>query len=263
MRRRPHERKRKRDQTDPSKASPVVGGDAPLKDNPFWSSTSGQQPPADVPQSENKRQQGDRSPAPGSYLGRAEYISGVVPIDEEDARMYLPESQPNIPDADMQYLRNIGAFDLPARPICSSLIEGYFERCAPWMPIVDKIELDGPKASMLLLQAIFVAGSRTSTAPQVQAAGRDFYRRAKALFNMEIEKAPLNVIRAICIVQWWNPSGPEHVSMNASSFWLHMGVALAHQIGLHREPNAKQSDTSLRRRLWWVLFVSTADQIIS
>lgn len=206
--------------------------------------------------------QGVLDTPPGSYLGRAEYIRGAVPIDEEDARMYPQEHQRDTPEQDMRYLREIGALDLPPRALRSSLIENFMERCAPWMPIVDREELEGPKPSLLLLHAVFVAGSRVSTAAHVQEAGQTFYRRAKALFHMDVEKDPLTIIRAICIIQWWNPSGPEHVSMNASSFWQHMGVALAHQIGLYREPNPKQANASLRRRLWWVLFVSPANSLL-
>jgi hypothetical protein len=138
------------------------------------------------------------------------------------------------------------------------------DRCRPWMPIISRSDLDQTPnftPSTLLLQAVFVAGSRVSMAPQAQSTGHAFYRRAKALYYSGAEKDPLAVIRAICILQWWNPSGPEHVSMDASSFWLHCGVALAHQVSLHREPSPKQPDASLRRLLWWTLF--TRDCMIS
>ncbi|RFU31221.1 hypothetical protein B7463_g5090, partial [Scytalidium lignicola] len=251
---------------DPSQSPQRLSGDASSKVNPSWNPNSASHTllPHSVGDSQLEHAQTEVAVTPptisilsppGSYLGRAEYISGVVPIDEEDARLYSQENQFHIPESDMRYLHDIGAFDLPSRAMRSSLIESYMERCAPWMPIVDKDELDGPKPSMLLLHAVFAAGSRVLTAPKLQEAGRIFYQRAKALFHMDVEKDPLTVIRAICVVQWWNPSGPEHVSMNASSFWQHMGVALAHQVGLHREPNPKQPEASLRRRLWWVLFI--------
>ena len=44
--------------------------------------------------------------------------------------------------------------------------------------------------------------------------------------------------------------------MDASSFWLHMGVALAHQLGLHKQPRPGSPDAALRRKLWWTLVVS-------
>lgn len=53
-------------------------------------------------------------------------------------------------------------------------------------------------------------------------------------------------------------SGPERVSIHNSGYWLRVGVGLAQQIGLHREPDtSKHSKTNcqLRRRTWWVLYV--------
>ncbi|OJD16082.1 hypothetical protein AJ78_03715 [Emergomyces pasteurianus Ep9510] len=200
-----------------------------------------------------------------SYLGRSEYISSIVPIDEEDARKYHVEHDDAAPsEAYQKFLRELRAFDIPPRSVRDSLITNFLERCHPWMPIVDSIVIerdDASETSMLLLQAIFVAGSKVSTAPHAQSLGEQFYRRAKALYYSDFEKDPLVVIQAICLLQWWNPSGAEHISRDASTFWLHMGVALAHQIGLHRDPSPSQPDAGFRRRLWWTLF--TRDCMIS
>ncbi|KAL1956464.1 hypothetical protein VTO42DRAFT_7262 [Malbranchea cinnamomea] len=193
----------------------------------------------------------------GSYLGRAEYIGGIVPIDEEDAKRYHVGHNDAPSETYQKYLRELKAFDLPPRSVRQGLVANFMERCQPWMPIVDGIDIensDASESSMLLVQAIFVAGSRVSTAPHAKSLGDAFYRRAKALFNSDQEKDPLTVIQAICLLQWWNPSGAEHVSMDASSFWLHMGVALAHQVGLHRDPGQNKLDAGFRRRLWWTLF---------
>ncbi|EQL35447.1 C6 transcription factor [Blastomyces gilchristii SLH14081] len=202
---------------------------------------------------------------PTSYLGRSEYISSIVPIDEEDARKYHVEHDSAAPsEAYQKFLHELRAFDLPPRSVRDSLITNFLERCHPWMPIVDNIAIDRddtPETSLLLLQAIFVAGSKVSTAPNAQCLGEEFYRRAKALYYSDFEKDPLVVIQAICLLQWWNPSGAEHISRDASTFWLHMGVALAHQIGLHRDPSPSQPNAGFRRRLWWTLF--TRDCMIS
>lgn len=181
-----------------------------------------------------------------------------MPIDEEDARKYNDKQEHVLSEYYRRFLHDIQAFDLPPRSIRDSLITNFVEKCLPWMPIVDKMDPDHPSVTetpILLLQSIFVAGSRVSTAPFSQHMGETFYQRAKVLFYSNIEKDPLVVIQAICFLQWWNPNGPEHVSMDASSFWLHMGVALAHQVGLHREPLSTQPDAGFRRRLWWTLFV--------
>ncbi|OCT44472.1 fungal specific transcription factor domain-containing protein [Cladophialophora carrionii] len=190
----------------------------------------------------------------GSYLGRAEYL---VPIDEEDAKKYTNDDREVIaPEIDLKLLEALRVFELPTRSIRDSLVSDFMQRCRPWMPIVDLADLQkvgGREPSTLLLQAVFVAGSRVSMAPQAQSLGSIYYQRARTLYFCRMEKDPLTIIRATCILQWWNPRGPEHVSMDASSFWLHMGVALAHQVGLHREPNPRKADAGLRRRLWWTL----------
>lgn len=257
---RPHQRKRKNDSSNMS----FSGSAKRLSSRPPAASplsdvlNSKIPPPNGVTEPESGNYASRKVASPGSYLGRAEYVSGTVPIDEEDAKQYSAGHETSLPELDQKFLTDLHAFNLPARSVNDSLVAHFMERCYPWMPIVDPSDFrktDKFEPSMLLLQAVLVAGSRVSMAPNAQVSGQNFYRRAKALFYLGHEKDPLTMVRSICILQWWNPSGPEHVSMDASSFWHHMGVALAHQIGLHREPNPKLPDAKLRRRLWWTLFV--------
>lgn len=260
-----HQRKRKNATANGSSSSPTkrlitnLALPSPTTDAPL----SGTLPPSESNGTEGLATNTPNE-SPGSYLGRTAYVSGTVPIDEEDAKRYSSGRGTALPELDKKFLQDLHAFDLPARSIRESLISRFMDKCYPWMPIVEVDELqkaDDTEPSILLLQSVFVAGSRVSMAPHAQASGHSFYRKAKALYWMGHEKDPLATVRAVCILQWWNPSGPEHISMDASSFWLHMGVALAHQSGLHREPNPKQSDASLRRRVWWTLF--TRDCVIS
>lgn len=108
--------------------------------------------------------------------------------------------------------------------------------------------------SMLML-SILVAGSKVSTAPRAAEIGKQCYHRAKARFYSGDEHNTLDVIIATVFLQWWNQSGPEHISIDNSSFWLRIGVALAHQIGLHKEPDYRHPQVQLRRKLWWTLVV--------
>lgn len=193
-------------------------------------------------------------------MARSRYFDDAVAINEEQARSY-PEGDADGPtEDDIQLLRLQGAFDLPPRAIREGLINTFMERCSPWMPIIERswLEESGTqKPSILLLQSIFVAASRVTSAPAVTAYAslHQFYRRAKALFWSGYERNPVTVVAAVCILHWYNPEGPEHVSTNTSGFWRYVGVGLAHQIGLHKEPTNKR-DAALRRRLWWTLYVS-------
>lgn len=194
-----------------------------------------------------------------SFMARSRYFDDTLIINEDQARSYPIGDADGPTEDDHQLLRLQGAFELPPRAVRDGLINTFMERCSPWMPIVERSWLEesgSQKPSMLLLQAIFVAASRVTSAPAVTAyaSTHQFYRRAKALFWSGYEKNPLTVVAAVCILHWYNPEGPEHVSTNTSGFWRYVGVGLAHQIGLQKEPMDRK-DAALRRRLWWTLFV--------
>jgi hypothetical protein len=195
-----------------------------------------------------------------SFMARSRYFEDTVVINEDQAGSYPMGEADGPSDDDIQILRLQGAFELPPRAIRDGLINTFMERCSPWMPIVERSWLEesgAQKPSILLLQSIFVAASRVSSAPAISAyaSPHQFYRRAKALFWFGYERNPVTVVAAVCILHWYNPEGPEHVSTNTSGFWRYVGVGLAHQIGLHKEPTNKRQ-AGLRRRLWWTLFVS-------
>lgn len=92
------------------------------------------------------------------------------------------------------------------------------------------------------------------SSPLQFASTQDLYNRAKVLFFMGYEKDPMTLVAAVTILQYWNPSGPAHVSIHNSSYWLRIGVGLVHQMGLHKEPDAHDPNRQLRRRIFWTLF---------
>ncbi|KAL2833168.1 fungal-specific transcription factor domain-containing protein [Aspergillus pseudoustus] len=189
------------------------------------------------------------------FMERNDYFRDADSI--HDVSLQIPPAE--IPTGDdAQLLRMQRAFDMPPRAVRDSLIDIFMNRCAPWMPIVERSwlqETGSNRPSILLLQSVFLAASRVTSAPAVTAyaTSHEFYRRAKALFWSGWEKNPLTVIAAVCILHWYNPECPEHVSTNTSGFWRYVGVGLAHQIGLQKEP-VSPDGRALRRRLWWSLF---------
>jgi hypothetical protein len=217
-------------------------------------------PPA--PQRSQQQEVRPYEPSPGhsGIVSRSEYVGGDFPIIEDQGKLYVGATE-RLSDEDIRILQMHHAFDLPPRAVREGLIDTFMKRCSPWMPIVERswlMERHGNQPSILLLQAVFLAASRVSSAPAVTAyaSSNEFYRRAKALFWSGYEKNTITVITAVCILHWYNPEGPEHASINTSGFWNHVGVGLAYQIGLHKEP-PQGRDGPLRRRLWWTLFVST------
>ncbi|CAO2658577.1 Nn.00g063000.m01.CDS01 [Neocucurbitaria sp. VM-36] len=189
-----------------------------------------------------------------SYLGRLEYLRNDVPVNDDAG---LPGKMPHrLSESDVEILRVQRVSELPPRAIRESLMDAFWTRCYPWSPVVERswIEDRNPNQVSLLLQhAIFLAGSRVST-PLQNYSSENFYKKARILFWMGVEEDPIINIAAACLLHWYNPEGPERVSLDTSSFWLRVCIGLAYQVGLHREPTGK-ADAGLRRRIWWSLAV--------
>ncbi|OBT71010.1 hypothetical protein VF21_10003 [Pseudogymnoascus sp. 05NY08] len=188
-----------------------------------------------------------------SYLGRSEYLAPAIPFSEARPNQESPSAA--LPEVDLQILRLQRVFDLPSRSVRAGLIDNFMTYCFPWMPIVERrwLEVGGQnKPSILLLQAVFVAGSRVSSESMLLKSSEEFYRKAKALFFCGHEKNSIIIIIAVCLLHWWSPASPEELSADSSHFWMAVGVRFAYQIGLHREP-PKGKHAMLRRRIWWTL----------
>jgi hypothetical protein len=189
-----------------------------------------------------------------SYLGRLEYLQGEVPVNDDASG---PDKVPHrLSESDVSILRVQRVTDLPPRAIREILLDAFWTRCYPWTPVVERswiYDRRPGKISLLLQHAIFLAGSRVS-APLSDYPAEDFYKKARVLFWMSAEEDPIITIAAACLLHWWNPQGPEQISLDTSSFWLRVCVGLAHQVGLHREPTGK-ADAGLRKRIWWSLNV--------
>ncbi|KAJ5143456.1 uncharacterized protein N7515_002243 [Penicillium bovifimosum] len=194
-----------------------------------------------------------------SYRGRDEYVGGSVPFDENMVKPGRETTYTNPKEsvADLQMLRDQGVFELPPISVQKELIASFNTHCAPWTPVVDPKWLDESAPSMLLLQAIFLAGSRVSKAHLDYGSSET----SETAFFFGGCDNPLISIVAACLLHWYNPVGPEDVSTDTSGFWIRTAGAMAFQIGLHKEPSPHARDRGLRRRLWWSLVVR--DNIIS
>jgi hypothetical protein len=189
-----------------------------------------------------------------SYLGRSEYLASGIPFSETTE---YGRSNAMLSEVDLKVLQLQRAFDIPSKSISASLIDNFMSFCYPWMPIVERPWLEesgGTKPSILLLQAVFLAGSRVSSGPLLYASSEEFYRKAKALFYSGHEKNTLIVVIAVCLLHWWGPASPAENSADTSFFWISAGVRIAYQIGLHKEPKGGRH-AALRRRIWWTLVV--------
>ncbi|KAJ5601623.1 hypothetical protein N7510_011157 [Penicillium lagena] len=195
----------------------------------------------------------NETPDSRGYLGRLEYLG--VAASQAKGTTEAPASENILSAEEKAILKIHRAFNLPPPAIQQTLIDTFKTYCAPWTPIVENSWLREPRSnppSLLLLQSVFVAGSRFAAAPHISASSETYYRRAKALFFSSYEKNPIIRTAAACLLNWFNPSAPEEVSLDSSNFWLRVAVSIAYQIGLHREP-PRGKFASYRRRLWWTL----------
>ncbi|KAF2677204.1 hypothetical protein K458DRAFT_320061 [Lentithecium fluviatile CBS 122367] len=194
------------------------------------------------------------SPNIVSYLGRLEYLRNDVPVNDDAG---LPNKVPRrLSDTDLEILRTQRVDELPPRPVRDSLMDAFWSRCYPWTPVVERGWIDDRRphqVSLLLQHAMLLAGSRVSVSlPDYPP--EQFYKKARVLFWMSAESDPIITTAATLLLHWWNPEGPERVSLDSSGFWLRVCTGLAYQVGLHREPNGR-ADAGLRRRIWWSLVV--------
>ncbi|KAL2824236.1 hypothetical protein BDW59DRAFT_162572 [Aspergillus cavernicola] len=182
-------------------------------------------------------------------------------FDEAMVTPKLEADHPGLPHEDLQLLREEGAFTLPPDTAQHELISTFIEYGHVWTPILDPAWLSGKNTPYLLLQAIFVAASRMTTQANEYGLSSDFYRRAKLLFFFGMERNPLISISTAILLHWYSPVGPGTGPTDTSGFWLRTAESIAFQIGLHKEPSAKDPQRALRRRLWWTLVIR--DSIVS
>lgn len=156
-------------------------------------------------------------------------------------------------------LHTASTIRLPPPSLRLSLISSFVQRGSMWMPVVDRNEIEklaSESPTSPLLTAVLVAGSKLSAAPNALEYGERCYFYTKSHFFLGSGASALRLLTITIILNWWNPAGPEHVSLDSSGLWLRIGVGLAHQLGLHREPDPALPDARLRRRIWWTLVVS-------
>ncbi|RAK85696.1 cutinase transcription factor 1 alpha [Aspergillus costaricaensis CBS 115574] len=179
-----------------------------------------------------------------------------------------PARLTDLDSLELDILHQRGAFLLPPKPLCDELVEAYFKWVAPVVPIVNRSrfmrQYRDPKnpPSLLLLQAILLAGSRVCTNPQLMdangsttPAAMTFYKRAKALYDANYEDDRVTIVQALVLLGWyWE--GPEDVTKNVF-YWTRVAMVVAQGSGMHRSVESSQltkPDKRLWKRIWWTLF---------
>jgi len=199
-----------------------------------------------------------------SYLSRSAILGNDFP-DIDHSHVDQSVKQHRMSSVDMKVLELYGAFDLPDMPLRQSLIEAFQHKCWTWMPVVDLPSDAGDfpsnTTSLLPLQAIMLVGALMRPSICNKATCDTYYYRVKSLVHSGYERNPLNILAALCLVQYYTPTAPKDVSVDTPRFWWSSALGIAQQIGLHRQPARRGRDHGLRRRIWWTLYVR--DSIMS
>lgn len=213
-----------------------------------------------------------------AYLGESSNLSLLVQDRNGTADVVhypLPESirgsRARLTELDQQEIAILdqrGAFLLPPRSLCDEVIEAYFRWVAPVVPVINRSRFmrryhdKKNPPSLLLLQAMLLAGSRVCTNPQLMdssgstaAAAMTFFKRAKALYDANYEDDRITIVQALVLMGWyWE--GPEDVTKNVF-YWTRIAITVAQGSGMHRSVENSQlsrADKRLWKRIWWTLF---------
>lgn len=149
--------------------------------------------------------------------GTTDVVHYPLPENVRGSRARLTE----LDNVEIDILHQRGAFLLPPRALCDELVESYFKWVAPVVPVISRSRFmrryRDPKnpPSLLLLQAVLLAGSRVCTNPQLMdangsttPAAMTFYKRAKALYDANYEDDRVTIVQALVLMGWyWE--GPE------------------------------------------------------
>jgi hypothetical protein len=213
-----------------------------------------------------------------AYLGESSNLTLLVHDRQSDGDVVhypLPENirgsrarLTELDNVEIDILHQRGAFLLPPRALCDELIDSYFKWIHPIVPVINKTKFlhryrdQKNPPSLLLLQAMLLAGSRVCTNPQLMDANGSstpaaltFYKRAKALYDANYEDDRVTIVQSLLLMGWyWE--GPEDVTKNVF-YWTRVATIVAQGSGMHRSVEGSQlskSDKRLWKRIWWSLF---------
>ena len=164
-------------------------------------------------------------------------------------------------NVEVNLLRQKGALSLPSWGSCDDLVESYFEWIAPALPIIDKRRFmkqyrdPNNPPSLLLLQAIFLAALAVNNTGNF-ATCKQFYTRAKALYDSGYENDRIINIQALLLIAWYCEK--SRCPVEDVLYWNGLATTVALGAGMHRSTEGSTftiADKRLWRRIWWSLFV--------
>ena len=192
--------------------------------------------------------------------GTTDVVHYPLPDTVKGSRARLTE----LDEVEIEILHRRGAFLLPPRALCDELVESFFKWVAPVVPVINRSRFmvryrdNKNPPSLLLLQAILLAGSRVCCNPQLMdsngsttPAAITFYKRAKALYDANYEDDRVTIVQALVLMGWYweGPEGKYKERAELASacrsdiasdvtknvfYWSRVATIVAQGSGMHR-----------------------------
>jgi hypothetical protein len=156
-----------------------------------------------------------------------------------------------------EILKASKAQELPSATQLQASADFYYNYLYHALPIFDKSDCP-PSPSILAKQTTYFLGCLVRFPDEATSlALQSAYEKIRAILYTRLEGDKLVILSALLALSCWSPNPPDIVSLDTSWHWVGSAVRLAIQMGLHREATYQTgSDTDLRKRLWWAIFVS-------
>ncbi|KAL7947615.1 fungal-specific transcription factor domain-containing protein [Trichoderma barbatum] len=177
---------------------------------------------------------------------------------------------------DIRFMQLNGCFDLPPMPILNEFVRMYFLHVHPIVPLIEEGEFwgsfsctSGEKISLLVFQAMIFAACAFIPGAIAEATGFDcprsataaFYKKAKILYDFEIESDPISLGQATLLFTFW-PAGLRPSPSKSNSFWLSIAIRHAKSLRAHHLTSSRNKQTTIPaqtrtslRRLWWCCYI--------
>ncbi|KIW33427.1 uncharacterized protein PV07_00279 [Cladophialophora immunda] len=205
--------------------------------------------------------------------------SSIQSIDKADIlpTLHLPRFIKSLPshldEDDLRYLQARGCFTFLSADLEKIVIRRYAEFIHPLVPVLDFDEFVDivfgdlqKKLSLLLYHAVMCAGLAAVDIQTILdhgfeskvAARKQYYTKAKVLFDMDVETDRLVACQAAMLLISWGSY--EH--SRDPFYWMGIAISEACSLRIHRpeaDTNLPKNEQRLRQRIWWTIIMKECD----
>ncbi|KAK2806900.1 hypothetical protein FQN51_005700 [Onygenales sp. PD_10] len=190
---------------------------------------------------------------------------------------YIKEFPPRVEADDIDYLQAKGALKIPHFALRNELLKCFVNYVYVYMPLLDLgdflqtiSENNGQRRiSLLLFQAVMFAGTafvdmkhlRMAGYQSRKAARKTFYKRARALYDLDYEDDRITIIQSLLLMSYWFETPNDQKD---NWHWVGISLSLARLHGLHLNITTAGIGAATQRiwrRIWWCLYIR--DKVIA